>query len=133
MQPSPQPGPPPSRNRLLLDIALAVWAIAWIVLGIRVALNLRDVRQVSDTMESISDTIDSSNVAVDALGNLPLAGATFDDIAADLTRTATDVRESAAVTRSALTELSIELGVAMAVIPTASVLPLYVSARRSRR
>lgn len=119
-----------SRRWLPVDLVVLSWVVVWVVVGLQVGANLREMRQVGDTLETTSQAVDLLASGLRPLSNIPLAGASFDEVADTLENAAVDVATSADVTRSSLHELSILLALAIAVIPNVPVLAAYLPYRR---
>lgn len=125
------------RGIALLDVIVGVWVLSWVVVGLIVGADLRELRQIGDTLDSSARAIGAVSDGLDALSNVPFAGEGLGDVAGTLDETAADVEESAAVTRSSLSELSVLITIAIAVIPgvptLAGYLPYRVRRFRDRR
>ena len=162
--------PPLWRNRtvLMADLAVAAWAIVWIVLGVVVA---REVRQLDATpepvarqLDDLSDTVVTAGEALDQTGDglrgtsdslreihralqvlesLPIVGReieenlegaadTLDGIAAEVEETAQSAQASGRVSKESTADLSVILGLAVALVPTLTLFAAYAPFRSLR-
>ena len=121
------------RTTRWLDVVVGGWVALWILMGVLVAWNLYQLRELTDTMRSASAALAEVSDALDTLGRLPLVGDEIQPIADEVGATAEDARLGAAASRSSITQLSWLLGVVVVVIPTAPLLGLFVPFRMARR
>lgn len=127
---------PRGRRLLALDVALAAWSLAWIAAAVAIALEVQDLGELSDTVGTVGGAAEASGAAFGLLGDLPFVG---DAVAATLAAPAEEIQEagrsaqeSAAATRRSVDILSVLLGLAVALIPTAPLLGAYVPTRVAR-
>ncbi len=127
---------PGGRALVALDVALAVWAVGWIVMGIFVAGELDGLADLSETVAAVGRAAESSGSAIELLAGLPLVGealgSAFEGPARDIQEAGRSAQESAQSTRRSVDVLSVLLGLAVALIPSTSLLVLYLPARISR-
>jgi uncharacterized protein YoxC len=151
--------PPLWRNRtvLLADLAVAAWAIVWIVLGVVVAREVRQLDDLSDTVVTAGEALDQTgdglrgtsdslreiHRALQVLESLPIVGReieenlqsaadTLDGIAAEVEETAQSAQASGRVSKESTADLSVILGLAVALVPTLTLLAAYAPFRSLR-
>src|SRR6266508_4939939 len=57
-----------------LDVAVAVWVVAWIVLALLVGREVRDLRELSDTVVVAGIAVEETGDLVESLGSVPFVG-----------------------------------------------------------
>lgn len=151
--------PPLWRNRtvLMADLAVAAWAIVWIVLGVVVAREVRQLDDLSDTVVTAGEALDQTgdglrgtsdslreiHRALQVLESLPIVGreieenlegaaATLDGIAAEVEETAQSAQASGRVSKESTADLSVILGLAVALVPTLTLFAAYAPFRSLR-
>lgn len=151
--------PPLWRNRtvLMADLAVAAWAIVWIVLGVVVAREVRQLDDLSDTVVTAGEALDQTgdglrgtsdslreiHRALQVLESLPIVGReieenlqgaadTLDGIAAEVEETARSAQASGRVSKESTADLSVILGLAVALVPTLTLLAAYAPFRSLR-
>lgn len=151
--------PPLWRNRtvLMADLAVAAWAIVWIVLGVVVAREVRQLDDLSDTVVTAGEALDQTgdglrgtsdslreiHRALQVLESLPIVGReieenlegaadTLDGIAAEVEETAQSAQASGRVSKESTADLSVILGLAVALVPTLTLFAAYAPFRSLR-
>lgn len=129
---------PPSRGvRLAIDAAIAGWLIAWIVMGIQVGREVAQLGNLSDTAVLAGDAIEQTADVLDQVGRIPLVGTPVGDLADSIRRTGRSARQNGAATRDDVDDLSVLLGLSIALIPTIPLaavwIPLRLRWRRERQ
>jgi hypothetical protein len=127
---------PSGRTLLGIDIALIVWSVAWVAIGIAVSREVNGLAELSDTVRRVGTAVEASGGVLGTLGGLPLIGDAFGDT---LTGPAQDIQEagqsaqaSGQASRGSIDALSTLLGLAVALIPSVPLVALYLPARVSR-
>ncbi len=127
---------PGGRRLLALDAAILIWTVAWIAAAIVVAVEVQDLGDLSDTVGTVGSAAEASGAALDVLGDLPVVGdavgETLAGPAGEIQEAGRSAQESAQSTRRSVDVLSVLLGLAVALIPSTSLLVLYLPARISR-
>jgi hypothetical protein len=121
------------RAFLLLDAGVIVWVVAWIVVGLAIGREVKDLRQLSDTVVTAGQAVQETGQALHTLESVPFIGnriAQFDQRIQAAGRSAVaSGRES----RASIANLSLLLTLAVGVIPTVPLVALYAPFRVSRR
>lgn len=127
---------PGGRWLLALDLALVVWTLGWIAAAIAIASEVQDLGELSDTVGTIGGAAEASGAALSLLGDLPVVGeavgGTLAEPAEEIREAGQSAQDSAVTTRESVDALSVLLGLAVALIPSASLLAVYLPARVSR-
>jgi hypothetical protein len=129
---------PPSRGvRLAIDVAIAGWLIAWIVLGVAVANQVKQLGNLSDTAVLAGTAIEQTADVLDQIGRIPLVGTPVGDLADSIRRTGESARENGTASRDDVNDLSVLLGLSIALIPTIPLaavwIPLRIRWRREKQ
>ena len=129
---------PPSRGvRRAIDVAIAGWLIAWIVLGVAVANQVKQLGDLSDTAVLAGTAIEQTADVLDQIGRIPLVGAAVGDLADSIRKTGESARENGTASRDGVNDLSVLLGLCIALIPTIPLaaiwIPLRIRWRRERQ
>lgn len=127
---------PGGRRLLALDAAVLAWTVAWITIAIVIALEFQDLGELSDTVATVGGAAEATGAALGVFGDLPVVGGAVADAlagpAAEIQEAGQSAQESAESARRSVDVLSLLLGLSIALIPSASLLVLYLPARVSR-
>ena len=129
---------PPSRGvRLAIDAAIAGWLVAWILVGIQVGREVERLGELNDTVVLAGEAIEQTGDLMEEIGRVPLLGEPVGDLADDIRRTGRSAQRNAAASRDSVEDLSLLLGLSIALIPTIPLaavwIPLRLRWRRERR
>ena len=117
----------------LVDGALALWVAFWLVVGGATAVSVWQLSEVGSTLTQSGQALDTAGEGLQRLGDLPLVGDRTEQLGDEIRTTAVEIAERGRDTRTGLRRLSILLGLAVALIPSAPVLALYLPRRLARR
>jgi len=112
-----------------LDAAVAVWVIAWVVLALLVGREVRDLRQLSDTVVVAGVAIEETGDLVDSLGSVPFVGGRVGEVAERVRTAGRSAQASGRDSRDSTENLSILLALSIGLIPTLPLLGLYMPLR----
>ena len=115
-----------------LDAVVALWVCAWIIIGLVVARDLRQLTQLSATVATTGQAIRAVVDTVRPLQSLPLVGSRIAPLVNTAAREAASVQASGRVSAQSVRQLSLLLGLAIAVAPTIPLLVLYIPLRISQ-
>jgi hypothetical protein len=122
----PAPG---SRLVRLLDVAVLVWIAGWLVLALLVAREVRDLRELSDTVVVAGVAIEDTGDLVESLGSVPLVGGQVGQAADRVREAGRSAQVSGRESRSSIDDLSVLLALAIGLVPTLPLLGLYAPLR----
>jgi hypothetical protein len=131
---------PPARTALLggplvpraaLRAFVAVWAVAWILLGVWTGYEVNNLRSLSDTVVESGVAMKTTGDAIEGLSVIPFVGGDVQRVGRQVTAAGDSAVRSGRDSRSAVDRLAILLGVAVGLIPTVPVLVLYVLLSRA--
>jgi hypothetical protein len=125
---------PSTGGRLVrvIDGILLVWVAAWIVIGLAVARDVRNLGTLSDTVVRAGTAVGETGRALQALEGLPFVGDRIARVAGQVDTAAAEAVRSGRNSRQSVESLSRLLGVSVAVIPTLPILAMYTPFRISR-
>jgi hypothetical protein len=128
---------PPSRGvRLTIDVAIAGWLIAWIVIGVQVGREVASLGELSDTAVLAGQAIEQTADVLEQIGRIPVIGAPVGGLADSMRKTGQSAQQNAAASRDDVDDLSVLLAVSIALIPTIPLaavwIPLRIRWRRER-
>jgi hypothetical protein len=116
----------------LTDIVLAAWVCAWVVLGVAIGLEVSHLSALSSAEVSVGQAVHTVGSALHTLSGVPLVGGAIAAGAGAVQDSGTSAVNTGHETASTITALSVLLAIAIAVLPSAPVLLLYVPARLRR-
>jgi hypothetical protein len=124
---------PSGRALIAIDVALAIWAIVWIVLAILVGRELPGLGELSDTVVSVGRAAESSGAALGLLaGNLPVIGGAIDVPADQIREAGRSAQVTGESSRENIDALTALLAPAVGLMPSLPLLALYLPARVGR-
>lgn len=115
-----------------LDIVVIAWTIAWIVMGVLVGRDIGQLRQVPQTAISTGRVLNDVAGSLQGLSQLPIVGSQVAPLAARAQAEAQSIEATSQTTDQSIHQLSILLGVAVALAPTVPLLVLFVPLRISQ-
>jgi hypothetical protein len=116
----------------IIDAVLVVWAFAWIIIGLAVARDVRNLSALSDTVVRAGTAVGETGRALRALEGLPFVGDRIAGVARQIDAAASQAVRSGRESRESVHDLSVLLGYSVAVIPTLPILAIYTPFRVSR-
>jgi hypothetical protein len=127
------PVAPRGRLFVFLDAVLVLWVAGWIVYGFAVHREVQDLASVSDTLVRTGQAVDSSAAALKPLRSLPFGiGNRIAGLAEQVHAVALSAERSGADSRHSIDVLAVELGFAIALIPTVPLVAIYAPLRVAR-
>jgi hypothetical protein len=146
-----------SRSVLVADLVVAAWSIVWIALGVVVAREVRQLNDLSETVVTAGQALDQTgdglrgtsqglrevHRALQVVESLPFVGReieenlegaadSLDDIAREVEETARSAEASGRSSKESTDDLSVILGLAVALVPTLTLLAAYAPFRSVR-
>ena len=121
---------PPSRTvRLLIDVALVGWVVAWVVLGVQVGREVRGLTELSDTVVLAGEAIEQTGDLLEQVGRIPFLGQSVGDLADRIRETGRSAQADARATRGDVEDLSVLLALSIALIPTIPLAAIWLALR----
>ena len=113
----------------LLDLAVIVWVVGWLVLALFVAREVRDLRQLSDTVVVAGAAVEDTGDVVDSLATVPFVGERVGEVADEVRAAGRSAQASGRESRASIDDLSVLLALAIGLVPTLPLLVLYAPLR----
>ncbi len=123
--------PSSSAGVLVVDLLVALWALLWIVLGVTVAGDVRELTQLSTSLSTAGQAVDDSGRALGSI-EIPLIGGALDASAQQIQDAGRSVVEGGRSSRESIERLSLVLGLGVAILPLLPVLAYYLPPRLGR-
>lgn len=122
---------PGSSARLIraLDVAVALWVVAWVVLAVLVGREVRNLRELSDTVVLAGVAVEDTGDLLASLRNVPFVGTQVADVADRVREAGAGARRSGLESRDSTEDLSVLLALSIGLIPTLPLLALYAPLR----
>jgi hypothetical protein len=112
-----------------LDIAAVLWVVFWIVLALLVGREVRNLRDLSDTVVQAGVAIEDTGGLVRGLGSVPFLGDRVSKVADQVEAAGRSAQVSGRDSRDSTENLSVLLALAIGLIPTLPLLGLYLPLR----
>ena len=123
----------PAAPRLfLLDACVALWAVAWLLVGLSVAHEVSGLSDLSETVSRVGAAVDASGQVIGELEPLPVVGDRVGEPASRISEAGRSAVESGRSSGESIDNLALLLGIAISVIPSLPLLLLYLPARVAR-
>lgn len=116
----------------IVDAIIVVWVAAWILIGLAVARDVRNLTALSATVVRAGTAVGETGRALHALEGLPFVGDRIGRVAGQVDTAAAQAVRSGRDSRESVESLSVLLGVSVGVIPTLPILAMYTPFRISR-
>jgi hypothetical protein len=122
---------PRSNARLIhvLDAVVVLWVAAWIVLAVLVGREVRNLRELSDTVVLAGVAVEDTGDLVAELEGVPFIGSEVGDVASRVREAGASAQESGRESRDSTENLSVLLALSIGLIPTLPLLGLYAPLR----
>lgn len=112
-----------------LDAAAVIWVAAWIVLAVLVGREVRDLRELSDTVVVAGVAVEETGDLIASLGSVPLVGEQVAGVAERVREAGKSAQASGRDSRDSTGDLSLLLALSIGLIPTLPLLGLYAPLR----
>lgn len=115
-----------------LDGLALLWVVLWVVIGGWAGYTLWQVSEVGDTVSTSGRAIGSTGDALESLGSVPVVGDRTAELGSEVVAAGDDIARRGQEVQSQLRQLSVLLGLAIALLPATPVLGIYLPLRRAR-
>jgi hypothetical protein len=122
---------PSARLIHLLDAVVVVWVAAWIVLALLVGREVRNLRELSDTVVAAGVAVEDTADLVDSIGAIPFVGGQVGKVANQVRIAGRSAQASGKDSRDSTENLAVLLALSIGLIPTLPLLGLYAPLRIS--
>jgi hypothetical protein len=113
----------------LLDVVAVLWVVLWVVLALLVGREVRNLRELSDTVVTAGVAIEETGGLVRNLGSIPFVGGQVSTVADQVEEAGRSAQASGRDSRDSTENLSVLLALSIALIPTLPLLGLYLPLR----
>jgi hypothetical protein len=113
----------------MLDAVVLVWVAAWVVLAVLVGREVRNLRELSDTVVLAGVAVEDTGDLVASLEGVPFIGGDVGDVASRVREAGASAQESGRESRDSTEDLSVLLALSIGLIPTLPLLGLYAPLR----
>jgi hypothetical protein len=122
---------PRSSARLIhvLDAVVVLWVVAWVVLAVLVGREVRNLRELSDTVVLAGVAVEDTGELVETLERVPFFGGQVGDVASRVREAGESAQVSGRESRESTEDLSVLLALSIGLIPTLPLLGLYAPLR----
>lgn len=120
---------PGGRGLLISDALVGVWIVFWCVVGVRVGTEVRDLGRLSGSVERVGQAVSDTGAALEELAGLPVVGDQLAAPAGPIREAGDAAQVTAKQSRSAAGDLSLLLGLSIALAPSLPMLLLYLPDR----
>jgi len=120
---------PFGRKIWILDALAVVWVIVWVVLGFRVAEEVRGLTALSATISETGRGVEQVGDALGGLSGVPFVGGQLGQAAQEVREVGRSTQESGRQARDSAESLSVLLGVSVGLIPSSALFLFYFPSR----
>ena len=113
----------------LLDVVAVLWVVLWVVLALLVGREVRNLRELSDTVVTAGVAVEETGGLVRNLGSIPFVGGQVSTVADQVEEAGRSAQASGRDSRDSTENLSVLLALSIALIPTLPLLGLYLPLR----
>jgi hypothetical protein len=119
------------RRIRVLDGAVLLWIAAWIVIGVAVWNQVRNLRQLSDTVVTAGSAVETTGRALEPIGNLPFVGPQVARLRAQIETAGREAVASGRASRDSIDRLAGLLAISVILIPSVPMVAIYGPLRLS--
>ena len=123
------PRTPRRLARAALDVAVVLWAVAWIVVGLLVAREVDGLTDLSRTVSSAGVALEEAGRALQEVERVPFVGENVGAVGERTEQAGQSAQASGRSSRESVESLSVLLGISIALAPSLPLLALYVPMR----
>jgi len=116
-------------SRRTLDVLVAVWVLAWLLLGIAAGRELRGIAEVTDSARDAGLATQRAGELLESLSGVPLVGPSVGESAATIQQAGRSTVEGAERGRERAERLGTLAGAAIALVPSLPLLVFYLPGR----
>jgi hypothetical protein len=112
-----------------LDVAAVLWVVLWLVLALLVGREVRNLREISDTVVKAGAAVEQTGGLLRSLGSVPFVGGRVSEVAGQVETAGRSAQASGRDSRDSTENLSVLLALSIGLIPTLPLLGLYLPLR----
>ena len=124
---------PSARAVRVLDIVIVVYVIFWAALGIAIGRDIAQQVDLADQVARVGATLRATGEGFEALSAIPFVGDDIGTVAERVVTAGTEVEASGRASADAVGEMSVLVAIAVGLLPTLVLVPLYLPMRLAWR
>ena len=124
---------PGSRALHALDVALGVWVLAWIGLGVAIGLEIANLSSLSRTAIVDGRAVEAVGRSLGAVSGIPVVGGSLSGVAHQVQVAGASAVSGGMSSQSSVHALSVLLAIAVALLPSIPVFGFYLPVRLDLR
>ena len=121
------------RTFRVIDVALLLWTVLWVCLGVFTAREINSLTSLSQTLVKTGDGISQTGNALRLVGLVPIVGGQIGNFGTKITDVGADIQTSGHKSQSTLQQLSWVIGFTLGLLPPLFMLALYMPLRLAWR
>lgn len=118
-----------SRGRRTVQMGVLAWLVTWVLVGVWAGWSLWDLGSLGDRVAVAGQSLTRLGQSVQRLDSVPVLGQLSSGVGNNIVTSGTQVVASGHAVHTDLHRLGLLLGLSIAVIPSASMLGIYLPAR----
>lgn len=119
---------PSGRMIIILDVLAILWLVAWVFVGVRVHDEVQGLQSLSDTIIRTGQSVEDVGAALRGV-DLPFVGDQIQRAGEEVSGVGADTQASGQQAARSAENLSMLLGLSVALIPSSSLILFYFPAR----
>jgi len=124
---------PSARVVRVLDIVIVVYVVVWVALGIVIGRDIARQVDLADQVARVGATLRATGEGFEALSAIPFVGDDIGTVAERVVTAGTEVEASGRASADAIREMSLLVAIAVGLLPTLVLVPLYLPMRLAWR
>ncbi len=117
----------------LLDGLVVSWFVLWLIIGGWAGYTVWSLSELGDTVSSSGEATHSAGDALQVVGGVPVIGEKPLELGKQISAAGVEITQRGQQVKGQMRQLSLLLGLAIALMPTTPVLGVYLPQRMSRR
>jgi len=126
-------GFPSARTVRVLDVVLVVYLVVWVALGIAIGRDIAQQAGLAEQVVRVGTTLRATGEGFQALAAIPFVGDDIGAVAERVVAAGSEVEASGRASVDAIGEMSVLVGVSLALLPTLVLVPVYLPLRLAWR
>jgi hypothetical protein len=124
---------PSARAVRVLDIVMVVYLVVWAALGIAIGRDIAQQVDLADQVARVGATLRATGEGFEALSAIPFVGDDIGIVAERVVTAGAEVEASGQASADSIREMSVLVALAVALLPTLVLVPLYLPMRLAWR
>ncbi len=124
---------PSARAVRVLDIVIVVYVVVWAALGVAIGRDIAQQVDLADQVARVGATLRATGEGFEALSAIPFVGDDIGTVAERVVTAGTEVEASGRASADAIREMSVLVAIAVGLLPTLVLVPLYLPMRLAWR